>query len=158
MTPLRSCLLSSKPQTGTTGRFCPVLRRFGGKMRVSRSTAREVPCERSHTAPHGPAAGLCEFSRRFAAAPAAQANRTRALVRACARLLLASLALRPCPPCPPACRALCPHISPRPQCPRVPRLTPSLCPQGPQYLPAALPCWWHLCAHRTALPGTAMCF
>ena len=82
-----------------------------------------------------------EFSRRFAAAPAAQANRTRALVRACARLLLASLALRPCPP---ACRALCSHISPRPQCPRMPRLTPSLWPQAPQHLPAAPPCWWHL--------------
>ena len=48
------------------------------------------------------------FSRRFAAAPAAQANRARALVRACARLLLASPALRPCLP---ACPALCSHTS-----------------------------------------------
>ena len=83
VSPPRSCLLSSKPQTGTTGRFCSVLRDFGGKMRVSRSTAREVPCARSHTAPHGPAAAN---PRVFAAIRCGACGPGKSNARACARL------------------------------------------------------------------------
>ena len=83
VTPARSCLLSSKPQTGTTGRFCPILRGFGGKMRVPRSTAREVPCARSHTAPHGPAAAN---PRMFAAIRCGACGPGESNARACARL------------------------------------------------------------------------
>ena len=108
----RSCLLSSKPQTGTTGRFCPILRGFGGKMRVSRSTAREVPCARSHTAPHGPAAAN---PRIFAAIRCGACGPGESNARACARLC-AFAACQPRAAPLPAClpRAVLTHLTQAP--------------------------------------------
>ena len=84
-------------------------------MRVPRSTAREMPCARSHTAPHGPAAAN---PRVFAAVRYGTCGPGGPGARACARLCaFAACQPRAAPllarlPC-----AVLAHLHPRPSPP-----------------------------------------